>query len=119
MIIKVLAPLFSVPIGPKNIVIHELIGLGVVIVNHSDPSLIGLRGTIVDETLKTLLLETDRGKKRVPKKGGIFCFRLPDGRWTLVRGEEILFRPWERTKRGYKAFLRRRPKVFEGPCVEI
>ena len=107
------------PIGPKNIIIHELIGLEVVVVNHSDPTLIGLRGKVVDETMKTLVLETERGEKVVPKEYGVFCFRLPDGKWTLVRGGEILFRPWERTKRGYKKFLRRKPKVFEGPCVEI
>ncbi len=106
------------PIGPKNIVIHELIGLEVVVVNHSDPSLIGLRGRVVDETMKTLVLETESGEKVVPKEYGVFCFKLPDGRWTFVRGEEILFRPWERTKRGYKKFLRRKPKVFEEPCLE-
>ena len=107
------------PIGPKNIIIHELIGLEAIVVNHSDPTLIGLRGRVVDETMKTLVLETEQGEKVVPKEYGVFCFKLPDERWTLVRGDEILFRPWERTKRGYKKFLKRRPKVFKEPCREV
>ena len=106
------------PIGPKNIVIHELIGLDVVVINHADPTLIGLRGKVVDETMNTLVLETEEGEKIVPKKYGVFCFRLPDGRWTLVKGDEILFRPHERTKRGYKRFLQRKPRVFDEPCLE-
>ena len=105
------------PVGPKNIVIHELVGLEVIVVNHTDPSLVGLRGIVVDETLNTLLIQTERGRKRVPKKGAVFCFRLPNGKWTIVKGEEILFRPWERTKRGYKAYIRRKPKIFDKPCT--
>jgi len=105
-----------VPIGPKNIVIHELIGLEVVVIHHSDPTMIGLRGKVVDETMKTLVIDG----KRVPKEGALFCFRLPDDRWTPVKGEEILLRPWERTKKGYKRYLRRRPQVFESvdECVQ-
>ncbi len=106
------------PIGPKNIVIHELIGLHVRVANHSDPSLIGVEGTVVDETMNTLVVETEDGEKVVPKRYGVFHFRLPDGRWTEVRGEEILSRPHERTKRGYKKYLRRRPRVFREPREE-
>lgn len=99
-------------IDPKNIIIHELIGLEMVVLNHSDPSLIGKRGTVVDETLNLLVVATPFGEKKIPKKYGVFAFRI-NTKWTIVRGDEILFRPWERPKRGYKKYLRRKPLVFD------
>ncbi|MBR6528991.1 MAG: ribonuclease P protein subunit, partial [Firmicutes bacterium] len=44
-------------ISSKNIFYHELIGLELKVVDSSNPSLIGLRGTVIDETKKTLLIE--------------------------------------------------------------
>ncbi|MEM1693117.1 MAG: ribonuclease P protein subunit, partial [Ignisphaera sp.] len=38
----------------KNIIYHELIGLNILVLSHSDKSLIGRKGTIVDETMYTL-----------------------------------------------------------------
>ena len=45
-------------ISSKNIFYHELIGLELKVVDSSNPSLIGLQGTVIDETKKTLLIET-------------------------------------------------------------
>ncbi len=98
--------------NPKNLILHELIGLEVAVLSHSDPSLVGLRGKVVDETLNLLVVETPRGEKKVPKKYGVFAFKV-GSKWTVVRWEEILFRPWERPKRAYKKYLRRRPPVFK------
>ena len=44
-------------ISSKNIFYHELIGLELKVVDSSNPSLIGLMGTVIDETKKTLLIE--------------------------------------------------------------
>ena len=44
-------------ISSKNIFYHELIGLELKVVDSSNPSLIGLQGTVIDETKKTLLIE--------------------------------------------------------------
>ena len=44
-------------ISSKNIFYHELIGLELKVVDSSNPSLIGLSGTVIDETKKTLLIE--------------------------------------------------------------
>ena len=50
-------------ISSKNIFYHELIGLELKVVDSSNPSLIGLCGTVIDETKKTLLVEV---KEKVP-----------------------------------------------------
>ncbi len=101
------------PPNPKNIIIHELIGREVVVINHTDPTLIGIRGIVVNETLKTIHVLTKDGVKVVSKKNGTFCFHIEGRRWTIVRGDEIFLRPHERTKRGYKRYLRRRPLTFK------
>lgn len=44
-------------ISSNNIFYHELIGLELKVVDSSNPSLIGLCGTVIDETKKTLLIE--------------------------------------------------------------
>ena len=73
---------------------REFIGRRVTVTEHSDPSLRGLAGTVVDETRETLLLESDGGRKRVTKRGGSFDF---DGE--TVTGDRIAFRPQDRTRR--------------------
>ena len=47
---------------------NDLIGLECEVVNSSQRSLVGVRGRIVDETLNTLTLETDKGEKKLQKK---------------------------------------------------
>lgn len=59
----------------------------------------GLRGRIVDETKSTFLVETASGAEiRVPKPGQRFVFADGDGR-SVVTGNEITFRPEDRTKK--------------------
>ena len=52
---------------------REFIGRRVTVAEHSDPSLCGLAGTVVDETRETLLLEFGGGRKRVAKRGVNFA----------------------------------------------
>ena len=44
-------------ISSNNIFYHELIGLELKVVDSSNDSLIGISGTVVDETKKTFLIE--------------------------------------------------------------
>jgi ribonuclease P protein subunit POP4 len=90
----------------KNIVMHELIGLEVEVVNSSDTSQIGTCGTVVDETKNTLLVKTKDGTKRVIKKISTFKF-VADKDKFIVDGEEINFRPHERIERGLKFYRKR------------
>ena len=75
----------------------ELIGLQVEVVGATDRGMIGIRGRVVDETMKMLVIEQEGKEKMVQKKGSVFRFETRGG--VAVRGEEILFRPEERVKR--------------------
>ena len=76
---------------------HELIGLQVAILRSPDPSLVGVRGLVVDETRNTLVVEAGGREKRVAKEGTGFRFDVEGG--VEVDGAEILYRPEDRTKK--------------------
>jgi ribonuclease P protein subunit POP4 len=77
---------------------HELIGLEVA-VESPHRGWHGLSGTVVDETKHTFLVETASGSRLlVPKAGQGFVFRVGEQRLS-VRGDEIRFRPEDRTKK--------------------
>ena len=84
---------------PFNIKYHELIGLRVRVVSHSDPTLCGIEGVVVDETRNTLVIEVGGRRKRVLKLYGVFEFTLPNGKKVYLDGSEILGRPEDRLKR--------------------
>ena len=73
---------------------QEFIGQRIIVAEHSDPSLRGLAGKIVDETRETLFIETGSGRKRVTKRNGSFSF---DGE--IVVGDRVAFRAQDRTRR--------------------
>lgn len=88
------------PINARNIYFHELIGLNIKILQYTDPNLIGVEGIVVDETQKTLVIEKPDGKKiRVFKENGVFEFKLPHGEKVIIKGIDIIGRPWDRLKR--------------------
>jgi ribonuclease P protein subunit POP4 len=99
--------------GNADVARHELIGLGVE-VRSAHAGWNGLSGTVVDETKHTFLVETASGSKLlVPKTGQEFVFRVGNGRvsgadgspredearFVRIRGDEIRFRPEDRTKK--------------------
>ena len=103
-------------ISSKNIFYHELIGLELKVVDSSNPSLIGLFGTVIDETKKTLLievLEKDLSsnqndfdfiykEKLIQKDVSVFQFKVPDGTIVEIDGKILLNRPEDRIKKRYK-----------------
>lgn len=83
----------------SNLKCHELIGLEVEVVDHSDKGLVGLAGMVVWETKNMLLIESSGREVRVPKHYAKFSFKLPSsGSLVIVEGEEILERPEERVR---------------------
>lgn len=52
----------------ENITSHEMIGLKTEIYNSPNPQIVGLEGTIVDESKSMLMLNTKNGFKMIPKK---------------------------------------------------
>ncbi|RNJ77758.1 MAG: ribonuclease P protein subunit [Nitrosopumilus sp. B06] len=82
-------------ITPENITSHELVGLEAQIVSSTNPSLVGLNGTITDETKSMLTLHTSRGSKSAPKRGNRWSFATERGS-ALIDGSLISKRPFDR-----------------------
>lgn len=76
----------------------QFIGLDAEVLRSTCPSVVGVRGKVVDETKNTITIEQDGVEKMVAKAG---CeFRFDDGSQThVVSGDDIRFRPEDRIKR--------------------
>ncbi|CCJ36609.1 ribonuclease P protein component 1 [Methanoculleus bourgensis] len=83
-------------ISPRNVLRHELIGLDVLVARASNPGHVGVSGRIIDETRNTLVIRTERGEKRIPKRFSVFRFRLPDGTTVDVDGSSLEMQPERR-----------------------
>lgn len=77
---------------------HEMIGLNIEIIESKKTAKEKIKGKIVDETMKTFLIEKENGEeKTIPKEGNIFLFQL--GNETAeIAGEKIQYSPVERLK---------------------
>ncbi|HJH32032.1 MAG TPA: ribonuclease P protein component 1 [Methanosarcinaceae archaeon] len=101
-------------ITPSNLIYHELIGLMVKVVNSTNPTLIDIRGKVVDETRNTLIVETCGAREIVvPKTGTIFVFRIHtrpagghDVKHVKVNGTLLLSQPENRIKNIRKNHMR-------------
>ena len=89
------------PISPKNILRHELIGLEAGVVRSRNPSHRAVEGFIVDESMKTLIIEQNGEAKRVPKRDATFIIKLPSG-LVEVEGANLYGRPGDRVKKKIK-----------------
>ncbi len=90
----------------RNIVLHELIGLRVRVLRSEDRYQKNISGTVLDETKNTLLVDTERGMRRVVKKTSVFRF-YAERKSFIVKGEEINFRPDERIEKALKFYRKR------------
>ena len=75
---------------------HELIGAQVAVVDAKAKSLVGLAGTIVDETAHQFLVETKNGRKHVQKNGCVF--RFTTDHTEEIKGRDIEVAPEERIR---------------------
>lgn len=82
----------------NNIMYHELIGLQARVVRHTDRTLEGLCGRVVDETMNTLVIDISGRRVTVPKFGSRIIFKLPY-KDVEVRGEMLVGRPEDRVRR--------------------
>ncbi len=85
----------------KNIIQHELIGLHCKISDSKNKSQAGIEGKVIDETQKTIVIETIKGSKRILKATSTFRF-LVNGRWVEVPGKLLVGRPEDRIKKRVK-----------------
>ena len=72
----------------------ELIGEHVEVSYHTDPSLCGISGTVIDESREMLVIRSNGSKKIISKRPAKFAFK--DGE--LV-GKNIAYRPQDRIKK--------------------
>ncbi len=84
-----------------NILLKELIGTRMRVLEHTDPGLSGREGVIIDETMGTFLIDEEGSRRIISKKGGRFRLWDPDDSSAAVDvcGGEILFRPEDRNKK--------------------
>lgn len=82
-------------ITPENITQHELVGLDVAVTGSTNPQLIGLNGSVLDETKSMIIVMTECGRKMIPKGTCTFEFNL-GGRMATVDGATMTRRPFDR-----------------------
>ena len=74
---------------------HEFIGLETQIVKSSNSEVIGLNGTIINETKSMFTINTQKGIKNIPKSANEWKFSI-QGKESIVNGSKITKRPFER-----------------------
>ena len=83
-----------------NILRDEIIGLDAEVLSDSNPANIGIRGKVIDETMKTLVIR-GMGTHRIAKQEAVFKFLL-DGVAVKVEGKALMGRPEDRVKKKIK-----------------
>ena len=90
----------NLPINPRNILRHELIGQKTTIICSSDPNMLKKSGAIIDETQKTLTIRTEDGKTIITaKKDNTYRIALESGPGIDINGKQLYGRPEERIKK--------------------
>jgi ribonuclease P protein subunit POP4 len=85
-------------ITAQNLKRHELIGLKARVLQATNPSLVGIRGTIVDETRNMLVIRDAQKERAIPKKEVILEIGIQKEK-VKIKGKELLGRPEDRIKR--------------------
>ncbi len=81
-----------------SIIAQELIGTSVEVIDAANREIIGLKGKVVDETKHTFTVMTQKGERRIMKKGNVFVFTV-SGRKIRIDGEKLEARPEERIRK--------------------
>lgn len=81
----------------KKIVRHELVGLNAEIIDAKNPSLIGIKGEIIDETKNTIIIKHN-GIKKIIKDQVKMKLKF-NNQAIILEGKELVGRPEERIKK--------------------
>ncbi len=82
-------------ITAENITHHEFIGLKTQITDSTNSKIIGLNGTIINETKSMFSINTERGIKLIPKSNNSWKF-IVDNQQIIVNGTTIQKRSFDR-----------------------
>jgi len=66
-----------------NILSHEIVGLKAIISNSPNSEIIGLNGTVVDETKSMFTIKTGNRFKNIPKKYNTWKFFVDNQEMTI------------------------------------
>jgi len=83
----------------RDLMMGELIGKDVTVLDHTLKGVRGLKGKVLDETRNMLVVGTEAGRVSVPKKGCGLGVLAEDGRTLVIDGDRLTYRPEDRTKR--------------------
>lgn len=83
-------------ITTDNIASHEFIGLETEIANSTNSQIIGLNGTIMDETKSMFTINTEKGVKKIAKNNSDWKFTIQGKETVVVNGDAITKRPFDR-----------------------
>ena len=82
-----------------SIVQREFIGLETLVVNSSNPAMVGISGRVINETRNTFTIKQGNKMKVIAKDTSIFDFILTDGTIVEIEGKVIMGRPESRLKK--------------------
>jgi ribonuclease P protein subunit POP4 len=82
-------------ITAENIASHELIGLHTEITDSTNSQIIGLNGTIINETKSMIIINTAKGTKMIAKSNNYWKFSI-DNKDIVINGSKIAKRPFDR-----------------------
>ena len=80
---------------------HEFIGLNAEVVESLNPSYVGIKGKVLNETRNTLVILHNK-KTKIIKNVAVFHFTMPDGTIVEINGKVIVGRPENRIKKRIK-----------------
>jgi ribonuclease P protein subunit POP4 len=85
--------------SPENVLVHEIIGLDVKIVESTDPTLQGITGTVVFETKNTISIRTNSSVKQIAKKTAKKIEITTPSGVCFISGSSMTGRPEDRISR--------------------
>lgn len=77
-----------------NPFLTDVIGSNVTILKHPNPSMVGVKGIVVDERKNVIVIDSEGNEKTIPKVKAV-----ADLNGTVVSLDEIRFRPEEKMKK--------------------
>ncbi|MDG6222035.1 MAG: ribonuclease P protein subunit [Candidatus Bathyarchaeota archaeon] len=82
-----------------SVVQDEFIGLEACVAKCLNPSVVGLKGLVIDETRNTFTLSCNRERKVVIKDTAVFDFILSNGTGVQIDGNLMVGRSEDRLKK--------------------
>ena len=82
-----------------SIVQHEFIGLETTVVKALNHNLLGIKGSVVDETRNTFTILHENKRKMVVKDTAVFEFVMPDRTTVEIEGKILTARSEDRIRK--------------------